>query len=70
MPGDRAATPARPVQPAKKQQTDDSAARAEKPAHPCPRCGAPMAIIETFEAGRTPRRRPNLMPVAIRIDTS
>ena len=65
-----AATPARPVQPAKKQQTDDSAARAEKPAHPCPRCGARMVIIETFEAGRTPRHRPTLMPVAIRIDTS
>ena len=40
-----AATPARPVQPAKKQQTDDSAARAEKPAHPCPRCGARIVII-------------------------
>ena len=65
-----AATPARPVQPAKKQQTDDSAARAEKLAHPCPRCGARMVIIETFKAGRTPRHRPTLMPVAIRIDTS
>ena len=53
-----AATPARPVQPAKKQQTDDSAARAEKPAHPCPRCGARIVIIETFKAGRTPRHRP------------
>ena len=65
-----AATPARPAQPAKKQKTDDSAARAEKPAHPCPRCGARMVIIETFKAGRTPRHRPALMPVAIRIDTS
>jgi len=29
-----------------------------------------MVIIETFKAGRTPRHRPALMPVAIRIDTS
>ena len=66
-----AATPVRPVQPAKKQQqADDSAAPAVKPPHPCPRCGARMVIIETFEAGRTPRHRPDPMPVAIRIDTS
>ena len=29
-----------------------------------------MVIIETFEAGSTPRHRPTVMPIAIRIDTS
>ena len=40
-----------------------------KPAHPCPCCGSAMVIIETFEAGRTPRNRPS-SPAPIRIDTS
>jgi hypothetical protein len=61
---------ATPAQPAQKPQADDSAATIEKPAHPCPCCGARMVIIETFEDGRTPRHRPTTMPVAIRIDTS
>ena len=29
-----------------------------------------MVIIEMFDAGSTPRYRPSVMPVAIRIDTS
>jgi hypothetical protein len=29
-----------------------------------------MIIIETFEAGSTPRNRPTVMLTAIRIDTS
>ena len=58
------------AQPAHKPQADDSAATIDKPAHPCPCCGARLVIIETFEAGRTPRHRPTTMPVAIRIDTS
>ena len=41
----------------------------EQPMHalPCPCCGSPMIIIETFERGSTPRTRPSS---PIRIDTS
>ena len=64
-----AATPAKPK--AKQQPDDDTAATAiAKPAHPCPCCGGLMVIIETFDAGSTPRHRPSVMPIAIRIDTS
>ena len=41
-----------------------------KPAHPCPCCGGLMVIIETFDAGTTPRNRPSAPTTAIRIDTS
>ena len=63
---------ATPVQPTNKQQADDSAATAttEKPAHPCPCCGAAMIIIETFDAGCTPRHRPTAPVLEIGIDTS
>ena len=63
---------ATPVQSTHKQQADDSAATAasEKPAHPCPCCGASMIIIETFEAGCTPRHRPSAPVLKIGIDTS
>jgi len=66
---------AAPVQrPASKPADADAAAAStvapEKPAHPCPGCGAPMVIIETFEAGRTPRHRPRASALVIRIDTS
>jgi hypothetical protein len=37
------------------------------PSLPCPCCGGPMIIIETFERGSTPRTRPSS---PIRIDTS
>ena len=47
-----------------------SVAAPEKSAHPCPCCGAPMVIIETFEAGRTPRHQPRASATVIRIDTS
>jgi hypothetical protein len=40
------------------------------PAHPCPRCGARMVIIERFERGFSPRHRPAASPIVIRIDTS
>jgi len=46
------------------------ASSAQKPAHPCPCCGAGMVIIETFEAGCMPRHRPTASATAIRIDTS
>jgi hypothetical protein len=65
---------ATPVQTAQKQQAADSAAAPEaatdKPVHPCPCCGGRMAIIETFEAGRTPRHQPTATASTIRIDTS
>ena len=59
---------ATPVQPGPKPQAPDSTAAMDKPAHPCPCCGGRMLIIETFEAGRTPRHHPT--GTAIRIDTS
>jgi Putative transposase/Transposase zinc-binding domain len=65
-----AAAPAQPAQSTKKPADDAGAARTEKPAHPCPCCGSSMVIIEMFEAGSTPRHRPDVMPIAIRIDTS
>jgi hypothetical protein len=42
----------------------------QTPKHPCPCCGGPMIIIETFERGSAPRYRPTASTVAIRIDTS
>lgn len=45
---------------------------AADPAEPrsCPCCGAPMRIIEVFEAGQMPRHRPYTATICIRIDTS
>jgi hypothetical protein len=51
-------------------QSEPADADADKPAmlcHPCPCCGGPMIIIETFERGSTPRTRPT---DPIRIDSS
>jgi len=36
----------------------------------CPCCGGRMIIIEVFERGATPRHRPTVPPIAIRVDTS
>jgi hypothetical protein len=60
------------AEPERSQQDCDPApaSSADKPAHPCPRCGARMAIIETFEAGCMPRNRPTASATAIGIDTS
>jgi hypothetical protein len=60
------------AEPHKSQQHCDPApaSSADKPAHPCPCCGARMVIIETFEAGCMSRHRPTAWPTAIRIDTS
>jgi hypothetical protein len=49
---------------------DASGQPVEPIAHPCPCCGAAMVIIETFEAGRTPRHQPRASAIVIRIDTS
>jgi hypothetical protein len=38
--------------------------------HPCPHCGSRMLIIETFEAGRSPRNRPSAPKSIISINTS
>ena len=40
------------------------------PEHPCPCCGGPMRIIETFLRGQQPRHRAPPLPQPIRIDTS
>ena len=63
-------TPMPPTKTATKQATDGSPATSEKPAHPCPCCGAAMVIIERFDAGVTPRHRPSTPVVPIRVDTS
>ena len=66
-----AAMPLKPEpEPIVHQAIGDDDAEAEKPAHPCPCCGAAMRIIETFEAGMTPRHRPSAPVAVIRIDTS
>jgi hypothetical protein len=64
------AAPAQPPQPTKLQQASLATEAADKPIHPCPCCGSPMVIIETFEAGSTPRHRPTASAIAIRVDTS
>jgi hypothetical protein len=42
----------------------------QAPKHPCPCCGGPMIIIETFQRGCSPRHRPTARATVIRIDTS
>jgi hypothetical protein len=58
---------------AQSEAADTNCAEANEPkppAHPCPRCGGRMVIIERFERGSSPRYRPAAFPIAIRIDTS
>jgi Putative transposase/Transposase zinc-binding domain len=50
--------------------TSTNADEPQTPKHPCPCCGGPMIIIETFQRGCSPRCRPTARTVAIRIDTS
>ena len=38
--------------------------------HPCPCCGGPMRIIETFRRGQQPQNYPTPGAPKIRIDTS
>jgi hypothetical protein len=47
-----------------------SANEPQAPKHPCPCCGGPMIIIETFQRGCSPRYRPTAPVPVIRIDTS
>ena len=65
-----AAAPSQPPRPTRQDQAPPDAAATDKPEHPCPCCGARMIIIETFEAGTTPRNRPTPPAIAIRFDTS
>jgi hypothetical protein len=73
--GNRAETIARARQllglatPAAEEAVDSDQA-APPFAHPCPCCGGRMIVIETFEAGCQPWRRPTAPLVAIRCDTS
>ena len=65
------AAPAKQEPPAVKHQAPAGTEATDQPAHPCPCCGARMAIIETFEAGCTPRHHPTTPTTpAMRIDTS
>ena len=64
-----AATPAKAT-PSHKTANGAATTAAEKPAHPCPCCGCRMLIIETFDAGTTPRHRPSVTAILIRVDTS
>jgi hypothetical protein len=65
-----AAAQAQEPQSAKPQQTSLGTEATDKHLHPCPCCGGRMIIIETFEAGCTPRHRPTASAIAIRVDTS
>jgi hypothetical protein len=62
--------PPQPPRPAKQDEATAGTEATDKPIHPCPCCGGRMIIIETFEAGSTPRNRPTVMLTAIGIDTS
>jgi hypothetical protein len=57
--------PATVSEPTEADSGDDS--EPQTLAHPCPCCGGPMIIIETFERGRTPRHQPT---APIQIDSS
>ena len=59
-----------PTQAADEAAVTGDATGSDKPEHPCSCCGGRMIIIETFEAGTTPRHRPSVGPIATRIDTS
>jgi hypothetical protein len=65
---------ATPVQSPRPQTNQDHAPDGteaiDEPVHPCPCCSSPMVIIETFEAGSTPRNRPTASTTVVRIDTS
>ena len=50
--------------------TTANANETQSPKHPCPCCGGPMIIIETFQRGCSPHHRPTGPASAIRIDTS
>ena len=61
------AVPSRPKQPETPEAAVDEPRVLPRP---CPCCGGRMIVIETFERGCKPKRRPTPAPVAIRTDTS
>jgi hypothetical protein len=64
------AAPQRPPRSTKQDQAPAATEATDKPVHPCPCCGGRMVIIETFEAGTTPRHRPSASTAPAGIDTS
>jgi ssDNA-binding Zn-finger/Zn-ribbon topoisomerase 1 len=62
------ALPLLPIEAIKAASTNTN--EPQTPKYPCPCCGGPMIIIETFQRGCSPRYRPTAPIVAIRIDTS
>jgi Putative transposase len=62
------ASPLLPIEAIKAASTN--ANEPQTPKHPCPCCGGPMIIIETFQRDCSPRYRPTPPVPAIRIDTS
>jgi Putative transposase/Transposase zinc-binding domain len=55
------------------ETNDASCVNADEPetiAYPCPCCGGPMTIIETFERGVAPRYPPTATAGTVRIDSS
>jgi hypothetical protein len=64
------AAPPHPPRPATQDEATAGTEAADKPIHPCPCCGGRMIIIETFDAGSTPRHRPTAQAIAVRVDTS
>ena len=65
------AAPAQPRRPTKQDRgTRRHRRRQTSRSIPARAAAGRMVIIETFEAGSTPRHRPTASPIAIRIDTS
>jgi hypothetical protein len=62
------ALPLLPIDAIKAASTD--ADKPQTPKHPCPCCGGPMIIIETFQRGCSPHHYPAAPAPTIRIDTS
>ena len=62
------ALPLLPIEAIKAASTN--ANEPQTPKHPCPCCGGPMIIIDTFQRGSSPRYGPTAPVPAIRIDTS
>jgi hypothetical protein len=51
-------------------QAEPTAAAADQTKPSCPCCGGRMIVIEVFERGATPRHRPTVPTIAIRLDSS
>jgi hypothetical protein len=39
----------------RREQAPENTDKPDLPDHPCPKCGGPMVIIETFEPGCIPK---------------